>query len=190
MFAVEIEKVISDFENTVYIELEKLLDENILNFLKDLFDRDDFKKADLLKGTSTELNLQNTVISMKLIMLFTRSEFLSFASKAIGKEVVNVETRVYYQDRHSKGLIWHNDKLNERRIGAIRIDLSEDEYQGGDFLIRTRGEKDLIGRVKSKGFGKTLIFRIEEDLEHMVTNVEGEGIRRSLVIFLLGPKSQ
>lgn len=75
MFAVEIEKVISDFENTVYIELEKLLDENILNFLKDLFDRDDFKKADLLKGTSTEFNLQNTVISMKLIMLFTRSEF-------------------------------------------------------------------------------------------------------------------
>lgn len=57
-------------------------------------------------------------------------------------------------------------------------------------MIRTRGEKDLIGRVKSKGFGETLIFRIEEDLEHMVTNVEGEGIRRSLVIFLLGPKSQ
>ena len=57
---------------------------------------------------------------------------------------------------------------------SISINLSKDIYSGGVLQIFDCKSKKIIHEVGNTGFGDAIIFRITPNLEHMVTDVEGE----------------
>ncbi len=67
---------------------------------------------------------------------------------------------------------WHND-VGKNRLLALSINLGKEPYEGGVLQIRKRTSDKLLAEVPNTGFGNAILFRIAEDLEHRVTNIEG-----------------
>ncbi len=67
---------------------------------------------------------------------------------------------------------WHDDIADGRRVG-VSINLSPAPYQGGVFTIRRVDSKEIIRPLPNLGPGDVNLFRIDDNLQHMVTRVEG-----------------
>lgn len=178
------EKILKAFETENCMAVDSLLDDNILNFLKSVFKEENLTTQKVLNESSLEKNLCNEKIKLKLSIIFNTKNFISFGSKLFKKNVVGCIQRVYIQDKYSKGLTWHDDRKDGRRVGAIRIELSDNEYLGGAFLYRERETLKTKEFTRSQ-FGNAVIFRLEDHFEHMVESVEGDGTRKSIVIFFI-----
>jgi hypothetical protein len=61
---------------------------------------------------------------------------------------------------------WHDDALDERRV-ALSLNLSEGPLEGGELLIRRKGEPEPPPTPYGPP-GDALLFRISEHLEHRV----------------------
>ncbi len=71
---------------------------------------------------------------------------------------------------------WHND-LIEHRLAAMSINLSEATFGGGELEIRRVDEARVVARVANRTPGDAVLFRVDADLEHRVTAVEGAAAR-------------
>jgi 2OG-Fe(II) oxygenase superfamily len=67
---------------------------------------------------------------------------------------------------------WHSDEHQSRLIG-MSVNLSPD-YRGGLFLLRERQSGRRLREIANTGLGDALIFRISSELEHRISDVEGE----------------
>jgi hypothetical protein len=52
------------------------------------------------------------------------------------------------------------------------MNLSTDIFRGGTFELRDRWSLAPLAQVNNTGFGDALLFRISNDLQHRVTQVE------------------
>jgi hypothetical protein len=59
-----------------------------------------------------------------------------------------------------------------RRIG-MSINLTEDEFQGGAFELRRAAVDAAEWSIANTGPGDAILFRIDDNLRHRVTAVEG-----------------
>lgn len=81
--------------------------------------------------------------------------------------------RIYRFVPGAKNILeWHSD-LNETRLVALTINLNTERYQGGVLSIRETKTKRMLGQVTNSAFGDAILFRIDERLEHSVSDVEG-----------------
>jgi hypothetical protein len=67
---------------------------------------------------------------------------------------------------------WHTD-LSGTKLVAITINLNTEPYQGGALSIREAKTRRLLCELTNFGFGDAILFRIDERLEHRVSDVEG-----------------
>jgi len=72
---------------------------------------------------------------------------------------------------------WHGDDdadaaLNNRMV-TLSVNLSSGTYDGGVLELRRRGSDRLLHRVANTGPGDAILFRIDDALEHRVTDVAG-----------------
>jgi hypothetical protein len=67
---------------------------------------------------------------------------------------------------------WHTD-LSGTKLVAITINLNTEPYQGGVLSIREAKTKRLLCELTNFGFGDAIVFRIDERLEHRVSEVVG-----------------
>nr|MBI3614216.1 2OG-Fe(II) oxygenase [Nitrospirota bacterium] len=67
---------------------------------------------------------------------------------------------------------WHDDCSDHRMI-AMSINLSTEIYSGGVLQLRNVSSGEVIHEVANTGFGDAIIFRIDESLEHRLTDVAG-----------------
>lgn len=84
-----------------------------------------------------------------------------------------VTGRVYRMELGTNHDNWHND-LTENRLVAFSLNLSAKKYKGGSLWMREEKKGGRKWEVPNLGLGDLLIFRLRQDLMHMVANVEGE----------------
>jgi hypothetical protein len=74
---------------------------------------------------------------------------------------------------------WHDDALDGRRV-ALSLNLSEGPLDGGELLIRRKGEPEPLPMPYGPP-GDALLFRISEHLEHRVRPVRSRTPRTAFV---------
>ena len=67
---------------------------------------------------------------------------------------------------------WHTDLNGTRRV-ALSINLNTEPYRGGVFRLRETKTRRMLCELINSGFGNAILFRIDERLEHHVSEVEG-----------------
>jgi hypothetical protein len=67
---------------------------------------------------------------------------------------------------------WHTD-LNGTKLVALTINLNTEPYEGGVLSIREAKSRRLLCDLTNFGLGDAILFRIDERLEHRVSNVVG-----------------
>jgi hypothetical protein len=67
---------------------------------------------------------------------------------------------------------WHTD-LSGTKLVALTINLNTEPYQGGVLSIRETSSKRVLCDLTNFGLGDAILFRIDERLEHRVSDVEG-----------------
>ena len=76
-------------------------------------------------------------------------------------------------------LDWHHDLNEPGRLIAMSLNLSTAPFRGGVLQIREVGGARIVSEVANTGFGNAVIFRISRDLEHQVTQIQGDASRIS-----------
>lgn len=67
---------------------------------------------------------------------------------------------------------WHNDMVGNRLV-AISINLSTEKFEGGELQIRDKQSMRVLNEVANTGFGDAVIFRLSNDLQHRIADIEG-----------------
>ena len=165
------------------VKLPIFLNQIILDLLKNGFSNQSTKRF-LLNETSTEFSFQEPILVTKLDIIFNDPDYLEGISSILGTKVNFSKPRLSFIDSSCTSLPWHDDSYdNDKRLAAIRFELSDGPYKGGEFLYRNdHGEY----KFSNLSFGEAVLFKIETRVaDHMVTPVT-EGIRKSLSMFLCG----
>jgi hypothetical protein len=71
---------------------------------------------------------------------------------------------------------WHDDFARERVVG-MSVNLSFGGFDGGEFEIREKGNRDPLSRISNLSVGNASLFRISPVLEHRVAPLRGERAR-------------
>jgi predicted 2-oxoglutarate/Fe(II)-dependent dioxygenase YbiX len=99
-----------------------------------------------------------------------------------GFQITLTKQRLYYVDQTCVPLPWHDDSYDkDGRVAAIRFELSDAPYEGGDFVFKD--EKDEY-KFEHLQLGESVLFKVEfNKCFHQVSSVL-KGRRKSLVVFL------
>ena len=68
---------------------------------------------------------------------------------------------------------WHSDD-NESRLVGMSVNLSARLFRGGLFLLRDRQSGLTLAEVANTRLGDAVILRISRDLEHRISDLEGD----------------
>ncbi len=68
---------------------------------------------------------------------------------------------------------WHDDVADGRQIG-LSVNLNTEPFSGGCFEIRRRATRQIIRPMPNHTLGDAIVFRIDRDLEHRVSPIEGQ----------------
>jgi hypothetical protein len=66
---------------------------------------------------------------------------------------------------------WHSD-VGDHRLLALSVNLGEEPYRGGVTVLREQGKPATEQVLENTTPGDALLFRIDEALEHTLTDVE------------------
>lgn len=83
---------------------------------------------------------------------------------------------------------WHTDNADGRMV-AMSVNLSSWRYAGGRLQLRARGTERPIAEVANTGLGDAIVFRIDERLEHRVTDVTGTAAKTAFAGWLKSGES-
>ena len=123
-----------------------------------------------------------------------------FISKAVGIAERGFGYNVYYphddwglnynvyDSESNDSYDWHTDYSNRATFDTkltLLINLSEEPYEGGKFELRTSNQPTSVPEYSNSG--SALMFK--SHILHRVTPVTS-GIRKSLTLFIIGPKFQ
>jgi Rps23 Pro-64 3,4-dihydroxylase Tpa1-like proline 4-hydroxylase len=84
----------------------------------------------------------------------------------------NFKGRHYRLDSTVKGIEWHHDLDNHKKV-AVSINISNGIFTGGELLIRHKITGDLQ-KFHNSGLGDAVLFEVHEDYEHCVLPVTGD----------------
>lgn len=163
------------------VKLPDCLDPSVKNLLTSSFNQS-FEKRFILDDLSSEHTLTNPLLKTKLQFIFNTPEFLQKMSEITGNKIKQSKQRVYFTDSTCISLPWHDDSYDkDGRVAAIRFELSDAAYEGGDFLFKDQKREYKFEHLH---LGESVLFKIEYDKYfHMVSPVT-QGIRKSLIVFL------
>ena len=119
-------------------------------------------------------------VGKMLSLVLSHESVLDWVGKVGGRGPVNrvAGQLASYSAGHGEFLDWHDDNFEDRKI-AVVIDLSEHEFEGGEFEMRLRGKETPHFKHRLQGFGTALIFRVADDVEHRLLPVTDGGPRRT-----------
>ncbi len=117
------------------------------------------------------------VISLAL----NRPELLRWLEEVTGCERLESFAGKLAQTLRRKGdeLVWHDDySKGELRRLAVVIDMSTEQYEGGEFQLRMREDKTPLLEHHYERVGSALIFEVGREVEHRVLPLVSGGPRR------------
>jgi hypothetical protein len=71
-------------------------------------------------------------------------------------------------------LDWHNDMKIPGRLIALSLNLGTAPFRGGILQVRKGRAAPIVSEVANTGFGNAVIFKISSELEHRVTQLQGD----------------
>jgi len=165
--------------------LTNIIPEDLLFLLSTYFQKREFEKRLILQDTASEFTLKEGPANDKLTAFFNQKKIHNLFSDITGEKIRYITQRLYYNTIETVPLGWHIDTREDHtktdRIAALRLELSDSPYTGGQFEIEMAKDKKLL--FPQLEYGQAIIFKIEKDFQHRVTQVES-GIRKSLNLFI------
>ncbi|HKM99170.1 MAG TPA: hypothetical protein VJX23_01545 [Candidatus Binataceae bacterium] len=68
---------------------------------------------------------------------------------------------------------WHDD-ATESWLAGMTLNLSSKAFHGGLFMLREAQSGRVLSEIANMGLGDALVFRITPELEHRISDLEGE----------------
>lgn len=170
----------NDFEQQNWIRLPAILDRELWNIIQEQLAASNVEEAasiypQLSVSDSALLLLLNNARLFKIIEQITGCGHIGCFRGHIYR-VVPGESRhdeiTHYQAGYETLTGWHTD-LNGTRLVALSINLNTEPYLGGVLSIREAKTKRILCELPNSGFGDAILFRINEQLEHRVSDLEG-----------------
>ncbi|MDQ2921040.1 MAG: 2OG-Fe(II) oxygenase [Acidobacteriota bacterium] len=174
----DIELARAHFEQHDWIRFPAILDRELWNMLQQQLAASNFEGSiyqELNVGDSALLLLLNNAQFFKIIQQITGCVHIGCFR---GRTYRIVPGADYYallthdQTAHEILTGWHTD-LNGTKLVALSINLNTEPYQGGVLSIREAKTRRLLCELTNSGFGDAILFRIDERLEHRVSDVKG-----------------
>ena len=177
----DIERARSDFEKQDWVRLPAVLDRELWNIIQEQL------AASNLEGKTASIYPAFNVSDGALLVLLNSPQLFKIIEQITGCGHIGcLRGRIYrivpgashyddpthYQRPYEILTGWHTD-LNGTRLLALSINLNTAPYQGGTLSIREAKTRRILCEVTNPGFGDAVLFRIDERLEHRVSDVEG-----------------
>lgn len=171
----DIERARADFERQDWVILPGLLNRELLNMIQQQLAASDFE------GKTASIYPELNVSDGALLLLLNNSQLFKIIEQITGVGHIGCfRGRIYRFVPGAKNILeWHTD-LNGTRLVALTINLSTELYQGGVLRIRERKTKRMVCELTNSGFGDAILFRIDQRLEHSVSDVEGTVVKTAL----------
>ena len=176
-----LDKLKLEFEKTHSIVLDSLLSTDLKGFISQQLEKANYIKKshrgknDYLIGEEYIVQDDNILCNM-LFLLMNRNEYLEAIRYITGLDKIrSFSGRIYKLDASDDCFDnWHDDFTpKEGRLVGISLNLSEGNYEGGHFLLRTKNTDKIHKEIFYKNWGTAHLFRIGKTLEHKVTKISG-----------------
>ena len=164
----DVDRARAVFERQDWVRLPAILDQELLKMIRQQLAASDFERK--TESIYQEVNVGDGAL---LVLLNSPQLFRIIERITGGSHIGCFRGRIYQFSPGAKNILeWHSD-LNGTRLAAITINLNREHYQGGVLSIRETKTKRMLGQLANPGFGDAILFRIDERLEHSVSDVEG-----------------
>ena len=158
------------------IRFRQFLDRELLERIQRAVDEGTFApRADA--GIAEELCLEANRANDILTFVMNAPQMFELVRSLTGcGEIKHFAGRIYrFDPRVAHHDSWHDDTSGgDKRAAGFSLNLSRQPYRGGTFQIREKTKSDDIVEIENTGAGDAFFFRIAPELQHRVTNVEGE----------------
>jgi hypothetical protein len=175
----DIERARADFEKQDWVRLPAILDRELLEIAQSQLCASQFeeKTANLYR----ELTVADSALPFALLLLLNNARLFKLIEEITGCGHIGCfRGRIYRivpgANHHVE---WHTD-LNGTRLVALSVNLNSEPYEGGVLSIREAATKRVLCELTNSGFGDAILFRIDERLQHRVSDVEGTVAKTAL----------
>lgn len=174
----DIELARADFERQEWIRFPAVLDREFWNMIQQQVAARNFEEKsasiyrDLNVSDSAILLLLNNEQLFRIIGQITGCGHIGCFRGRTYRIVPGANHHDELNHYHETLTGWHNDLNGTRRL-ALSINLNTEAYQGGVFRMREAKTGRMLCDLTNSGFGDAILFRIDERLEHRVSDVEG-----------------
>ncbi|MFX3675465.1 MAG: 2OG-Fe(II) oxygenase [bacterium] len=182
----DILKFSEEFKNTRSCLIPAPFDPIFLNKVCSLIDKQEFKYFHDPR-IGKEERIDDDQFYAKLNLLLSNTRFLDFIKSITAKNEIKMTTsRVYRIDsKEDHQVYWHNDDRVLSRVLSMRIELSREKYEGGEFQLRDSRSKVVLATSGQLVFGDSFLFEVDfQQLEHQVLQVR-KGSRTSIILWFL-----
>lgn len=175
----DIERARADFERQDWVRLPAVLDRELCNMIKEQLATSSFeeKTASLYR----ELNISDSALPFALLLLLNNAQLFKIIDQITGCGHIGCfRGRIYRNVPGANHHVeWHTD-LKGTRLVALTVNLNTEPYQGGVLSIREAKTGRILCELTNSGFGDAILFRIDERLQHRVSDVEGTVAKTAL----------
>ncbi len=169
----ELMRLRDQFQRERWVRLPQLIEPALLEMLCSGLEHVAFRpRVDEGIGAEVCLEFCKTVASFSF--LANNHQFFEAVKTITGCDRIGCFAGRVYRLMEGNGCYdsWHNDMVGDR-MAAMSINLSPRPHSGGLLLLRQRKPERVIAEIANTGFGDGVIFRLGDDLEHRITDVEG-----------------
>jgi hypothetical protein len=169
----DLDELRTAFEVQHCVRLRGLLDPELIHLIRGRVDDTQFyeRPHDTI---AQEQCLANPTVQATLVFLVNDDVFFDAVRRITGcDQFKGFYGRIYRMLPNPTHFdSWHDDVDGDRVIG-MSINLTVDEFRGGEFQIRERGSELPHHQIANTGLGDAILFRISENLQHRVASIEG-----------------
>ena len=175
----DIKRARVDFDKQDWVRLPAILDQGLLGVAQSQLGASQFeeKTANLYR----ELTVADSALPFALLLLLNNQRLFKLVEEITGCGHIGCfRGRIYRivpgANHHVE---WHTD-LNGTRLVAPSVNLNTESYEGGILSIREAATERVLCEVTNSGFGDAILFRIDERLQHRVSDVQGTVAKTAL----------
>ena len=164
------------FKKEYFLKLPRFLDPDILKLVQKRIQESGFylAKYKMVDADAADYRLKDKSINSLLRFLMNDEKLFELIEKITGCPKIGSFNGAVFCLSPGRGHYdsWHNDNVDNRMI-AVSVNLSTDIFSGGITQIQNSKTKEFLNEVANIDFGDAIVFPLSKDLEHRVTDVEG-----------------
>ncbi len=176
--AADLDQARAEFTQQHWLRFPKFLDPELCEIIQSQLAGSDFHEV--AADFYTEATPSHSAAPFAMLMLLNNAPLFKIIETITGCAHIGCfRGRIY---RHLPGthhhIDWHSD-WNGTRLHALTVNLSAEAYQGGVLMIRGK-TGHISTELTNTGFGDAILFRVDPNLAHRVSDVEGTAPKTAL----------